>query len=92
MSEPVPDLYIENVQLGTSPFGMVLSFGKQSPLGTGVQAPIPVCTIRMSLEHAKVMAIMLRKQVRMYEEQMGEPIPLHPQLWTQLGLSRQEDW
>jgi hypothetical protein len=48
--------------------------------------------MRMSVEHAKVMAILLTKQLKAYEQQLGQPIPLHPQLYTQLGISRQEDW
>jgi len=48
--------------------------------------------MRMSVEHAKVLAIILRKQLKMYEQQMGEDIPLLPQVYTQLGLSKKEDW
>ena len=48
--------------------------------------------MRMSVEHAKVLAILLKKQVKVYEQQLGTEVPLHPQLYTQLGLSRTEDW
>lgn len=63
------------------------------PLGqAGTAAPIRVANIRMSLEHAKVMAIVLRKQLKGFEQGMGQDIPLHPTLYQQLGISKQEDW
>jgi hypothetical protein len=90
MSDQVPDLYTDSVQIGMGPFGVVLMLGMQS--GQPGTAPIRVANLRMSLEHAKILAILLRKQLKVFEEQMGEDIPLHPQLYTQLGLSKTEDW
>ena len=48
--------------------------------------------VRMSLEHAKVMAIVLRKQIKSYESQTGVDIQLPQQVYQQLGISKQEDW
>ena len=90
-SENVPEIYADGVQIGLGPFGAVLSFMLQPVGGTGA-AGVRVCNIRMSLEHAKVLAILLRKQVLAYEGSLGGEIPLHPQLYTQLGISKQEDW
>ena len=92
MEGDVPELYTDGVQVGLSPFTAVLGFTMQPAGQTGAMAPIRVANLRMSLEHAKVMAIVLRKQLKSFEEQMGETIPLHPQLYQQLGISRQEDW
>ena len=92
MEQQVPELYSDGVQIGMSPFGVTLSFAMQPAGQTGSLAPIRVCNLRMSLEHAKVLAIMLRKQLKSFEETMGDDIPLHPQLYTQLGLSKMEDW
>jgi hypothetical protein len=92
MDAEAPDLYTDAVQIGLSPFGVVLGFAMQPAGQTGTMAPIKVCNLRMSLEHAKVMTIMLRKQLKNFEETMGEDIPMHPQLATQLGLSKTEDW
>lgn len=92
MDADVPELYADGVQIGLSPFGVLLAFAMQPAGQTGTMAPIKVCNLRMSLEHAKVLAIMLRKQLKNFEETMGEDIPLHPQLYTQLGLSKAEDW
>ena len=44
----------------------------------------------MSLEHAKVVAMLLRKQLKQYERENGT-IPLPPGLYTSLGVA-QEDW
>jgi hypothetical protein len=44
----------------------------------------------MSLEHAKVLAMLLRAQLKDYERENGE-IPLPPSLYTSLGIAR-EDW
>jgi hypothetical protein len=89
--ESVPELYADGVQVGLGPFGAILSFTIQPAHGAGT-APVRVCNMRMSVEHAKVMAILLKKQLKVYEQQLGQDIPLHPQLYTQLGISRQEDW
>jgi len=90
MSDQVPELYTDAVQIGLSPFGIVLMLNMQAgPPGT---APIRIANVLMSLEHAKVLTMMLKKQLKAFEEQMGEDIPLHPSLYTQLGFSKSEDW
>ena len=92
MDDAVPELYADGVQIGLGPFGVTLAFAMQPAGQTGTMAPIKVCNLRMSLEHAKVLAMMLRKQLKNFEEQMGENIPLPQQLYQQLGLSKMEDW
>ena len=90
MSDNSVEVYSDSVQFGISPFTVALAFGMANPqMG---QAPLKVATVRMSLEHAKVMAILLRKQLKQFEESMGTDIPLHPQLNQQLGISRHDDW
>jgi len=90
MSDQVPDLYTDSVQIATGPFGVILVLGMQT--GQAGSAPDKIANLRMSLEHAKILAIMLKKQLKVFEEQIGADIPLHPQLYTQLGLSKTEDW
>ena len=93
MEEKTPDFYTDSVQMGVSAFGVVLTFGVQPPGQSGSPSvPTPVCNMRMSVEHAKVMAMMMRKQIKTFEDTLGEKIPLHPQIWQQMGLSKQEDW
>ena len=88
----VPEFYCDGVQIGLSPYTAILSLTKQ-PAGQDKTVPaVKVAIVRMSLEHAKVMAIMLRKQVKNYEAQAGVEIQLPNSLYQQLGLSKQEDW
>jgi hypothetical protein len=39
-----------------------------------------------------VFAIIIRKQLKQFEEQLGQPIALPAQVYQQLGLSAKEDW
>src|SRR5690349_14073255 len=91
-AQQVPELYADGVQIGLGPFGAILSFTMQPAGGPGTTHPVRVANMRMSVEHAKVLAMLLKKQLKVFESQLGQEIPLHPQLYTQLGLSRQEDW
>ena len=89
--QPVLDVYCDGMQIQASPFGLVLHL-TQMPPTAGTQTPKSVAYVRMSLEHAKIVAIMLRRVLKQHEEQQGGAIVLHPQLYQQLGISRQEDW
>jgi hypothetical protein len=87
-----PVLYSDGIQIGLSPFTVTLGFTVAPPAQPGAQAPVPVATIRMSLEHAKVMAIILKRQLKQFEEQLGAEIALPHQVYQQLGVSAKEDW
>ncbi len=88
----VPELYCDGAQVGLTPFTAILSLTMQPSGQTGQMPPTRVANIRMSLEHAKVMAIVLKKQIKAYEAQTGVDIQLPAQLYQQLGISKQEDW
>ncbi len=92
MDTPVPELYTDAVQIALSPFGVLLAFSMQPAGQTGSLAPIRVCNLRMSLEHAKVLSIILKKQLKNFEGNMGEEIPLPSQVYQSMGLSKMEDW
>ena len=87
-----PNLYSDGIQVGVSPFTVTLQFTVAPTAQPGTQAPAPVVTIRMSPEHAKVMTIILRKQLKQFEQQLGQDIALPHQVYQQLGLSPKEDW
>ena len=87
----VPDVYCDGVQVLVSPFGIILTLSERAPT-QGTEPPITVAHVRMSLEHAKVMTIMLKKILKTHEDQQGSPITLHPQIYQQMGISPQEDW
>lgn len=92
MAEEPLDLYADGVQFQISPFSVIMAF-TLAPVGqSGTTPAVRVVTVRTSLEHAKAMAIILRKQLKNYEDGSGSHIPLHPNVWQSLGLSKQEDW
>jgi len=91
--DEAPDIYCDGVQIGLTPFDVMIELGRR-PAGLPPQAdakPVRVGTIRMSLQHAKVFAIILRKNLKAYEDATG-PISMHPELRKQLGISKEEDW
>jgi uncharacterized protein DUF3467 len=91
--DEAPEVYSDGVQIAVSPFTVALMFSVNPPVQPGTQAPRKAATVRMSIEHAKVLAIILKKQIKQYEEQqLGQPIALPLQIYQQLGLSRNEDW
>lgn len=90
-SSEVPDIYCDGVQMGLTPYDVMIALLRRPPVVGGEGKPALVGTIRMSLEHAKVFAIMLRKNLKSYEDATG-PIPMHPDLMKDLGISKSEDW
>jgi hypothetical protein len=89
----IPDIYTDGVSLNISPFGCILNFGLSpavAPAAAGVMAQ-PVATVRMSLEHLKIMAFLLRRQLRDYERQAGVEVTIPADVLNQLRIGR-EDW
>ena len=74
MPDPV-DVYSDQFQINTGAYGCILNFFATSrePAAIGGVQPQPerVATIRMSLEHLKVMAFILHRQLTMYERTAG---------------------
>jgi hypothetical protein len=91
MASDVPDVYTDSVRIHVNGFGASITFSLTPPGEPSGEAQ-PVANVRLSLEHAKVLAIILKKQLKNYEDGNKEPIVLHPALWKNLGLSKQEDW
>ena len=93
LNEEAPDIYCDGVQIGLTPFDVMIELQRR-PAGLPTPAdakPVRAGTIRMSLQHAKVFAIMLRKNLKAYEDTTGK-IPMHPELLKHLGISKEEDW
>ena len=90
--QQLPEVYADGVSFGIGPFTVILAFTVQPAAQAGPSAPARVVNVRMSPEHAKVMAILLRKQLKTFEEDMGDTIPLHPKVAQQLGISKLDDW
>lgn len=93
MSEKI-DIYSDQFQINTGPYGSTLNFLLSQPTppapGTTPQAEL-LATVRMSLEHLKLMTFVLRNQILTHEEQTGTTIPIPPQVLNGLHIGR-EDW
>lgn len=90
--QQVPELYCDGAQVGLSPFTAILMLTMQPAGQTGQMPLIKVANVRMSLEHAKVLAIVLKKQIKSFESSTGVEVQLPMQVYQQLGISKQEDW
>ncbi|MBI2328137.1 MAG: hypothetical protein HYU85_00545 [Chloroflexi bacterium] len=93
MAEPF-DEYVDQFTIGGGPYGVVLNLKKSSPKpaapGSSPQAE-DIGAIRMSLEHFKMMAFIIKRQVDEIEKQLGVEIPLPVQLMNALKIAP-EDW
>ena len=89
----VPEYYVDSFRLTSGAYGVTMTFGISPPHPSPGQ-PTPakdLVILRMSLEHAKVMAMVLRRNLKNHERQTGAAINLPPQLYAQLGIAM-EDW
>ena len=94
MPDPeIPEFYIDQFRVTCSAVGSAMTFGLNPPHPNPAQSQMPRDTVllRMSLEHAKIMAMLLKRQLKAYEEQFAVTIPIPRQVYNGLGLS-QEDW
>ncbi len=91
--DQTPEVYADAFQVTVSPFGVSLTFSLREahPAPAQQGQARPVSTVRTSLEHAKVIAMLLKRQLRNYEESNGIVINIPAQVYTQLGIA-QEDW
>lgn len=93
MPDPV-DFYSDSVGLNVGPFGCVLNFGVSHamPAPPGVPPQTThLASVRMSLEHLKTMAYILRNQVRQYERQAQLTVPVPQEVLNALRIGP-EDW
>ncbi len=93
MSEPF-DEYVDQLGIGAGAYGVALNFMKTSakPVAPGNVPPTQdVGTIRMSLEHFKIMAFLMKRHVDGIESQLGIEIPLPIQVMVALKIAP-EDW
>jgi len=88
------DVYADQLGINIGPFGCVLNFSISAPMpppGGGAIPGSPVATVRMSLEHLKLMTFLLRRQLLQFEQTSGVRVPVAPDVLNQLRIGR-EDW
>ena len=88
----VPEFYVDQFHMNISPYGTAITFGLANPNQAAGQALTrDTVRLRMSLEHMKIMAIIFKRNLKAYEEQMQATVNIPRTVLNQLGLS-QEDW
>ena len=93
MPEPF-DEYIDQFTLGGGALGLSLNFQRSSPKPSApgsTPSAHEVGSIRMGLEHFKVMAFLMKRQVEDVEGQLGIVIPIPVGLMNALKIAP-EDW
>jgi hypothetical protein len=88
------DEYVDQYVMSANAYGVSMNFQKSSPkpISPGSNPVMSeIGTIRMSLEHFKILAYLLKKQVNDIEAQLGIEIPLPVQLMGLLKIAP-EDW
>jgi Protein of unknown function (DUF3467) len=91
--DEVPDVYSDQFRINTTPYGANLVFAKTQPDAPAGQSPRSKdqVIVRMSLEHLKVMVMVLKKNLKGYEQRTGIDIDLPFDMLNSMGLSK-EDW
>lgn len=89
--QEIPEFYCDGIEINlTMPWTVALTFSLKSTEPD--RKPRPVAIIRMSPEHAKVTAMLLKRQLKKYEEESSSIINLPAELYSKLGLVPFEDW
>jgi len=89
----VAEFYVDQFHTNMNPYTAVITFGLAAPHPTssGQQPVEDTVRVRMSLEHMKIMVLILKKNLKAYEEQTQAAVNIPRSVLNQLGLS-QEDW
>lgn len=90
----IPDIFVDQMRITIGVFGVSMTFGLSEPHPTSGGVPRAVddkVRLRMSLEHAKIMSMLMRRQLKDYERGTGTTIEIPMNVFTGLGVSI-EDW
>lgn len=82
-TQETPEYYTDSVNFMTNVYGFMLEF---SVIQQQDRPPQPQVRVRMSPQHAKIMSLLLRKNVQEYEKRIGTII-LPDGLYKELGVS-----
>jgi hypothetical protein len=86
----IPEYYSDAINISLSmPWTVALTFAVRATKPD--VEPEPKAIIRMSPEHAKITAMLLRKNIKQYEKQTNTSINLPGDLYKQLNLDSL-DW
>jgi len=85
MSEILPEYYGETYYIRTNPWGVSITFAVAPPKDD-VDGH-DVCIVRLSHEAAKVLAMIIRKQLKNYEKDNNTLIAIPSEIMKPLDLS-----
>lgn len=89
MNEILPEYYGETYYVRTNPWGVSITFAVAPPKDD-VDGH-DVCIVRLSHETAKVLAMIIRKQIKNHEKDTATPIAIRSEIMKALDLSL-GDW
>ncbi len=83
----IPEYYTSSVALATNIYDVTLQFRVQVPPVAPGQPPLerPVCVVRMSPQHAKMLALILTNAIRDYEARFQVRLPIPPDRQAEFG-------
>jgi hypothetical protein len=87
MRQPEYECYSDSAFFGHGSYTFQIIFGVQETSGTK-----PLALVRLSPEHAKILAIMLKRQIKEWEAQRNLPIPIAAELLQERGIKLEEEW
>ena len=95
----IPDIYFDRLQVTTSVLGVNLVLGLSDAVvsiprdasGKVAMGGIDVAVIRTSPTHAKLVAMLIKKQLKQYEENTKTKIQIPEDVYKELGLDS-SDW
>lgn len=99
MAQGVPDIYFDRAQITTTVFGVNITLALSEPhlrpsstgKAEGILPTRDLLTVRTSLAHAKLLAMILRKQIKHYERENKTAIDIPQEILKGLDL-KTEDW
>jgi len=86
--EEVPDYYVDSVRIGVNLYTFILELGRQGVRDAPGSEPPPtkrLALVRMSPQHALILAKLLQKNLRTYQDEIGR-IQVPEQIYRDLGL------
>ena len=87
-----PSYYVDQFQLSIQPYTVSFAFGQTNALlRMGAVTTEDQCVIRMSPQYAKVLALMLRRNLKNFERESGVTLMIPQNVIQQLGIPM-EDW
>ncbi len=86
--EHVPQFYSDGFQLRGSHFTIFLELGANAP----DEPQTPVAVVKMSPMWAKLMVILMKRQLQLVEDQTGTEIAIPPPLLDSYEINLSRDW